>query len=638
MSWLPNNISTRRTEILHKVTCWRVALPNSNPRFAPRLYPLSTLLRPCSTTTKTMARTRSPEEYQEIGKSYYKLKQYEKAIEAFTNGIDASAIPSATLYDYRAATHEKLGDFNAAVKDGRLTIRTHKQDVKGYLRTASALQKMDKLDTALSIYKYGMKNVPVSNKDFPLLQQLHNKLTRTVSPPKAIDPFAVLPVELVEMVIGYLSFKNMVSCLRVSRGWKDYLTHRPKIWANIDLSGATKPVSRTFFANAVRYSRGSLHTLTVHRMHHTDMLRNIATACKSLHTLTILSFPFKISDTLIGMAQSAQNLRRVSVHTEITSDTMGQILRRRPDLELFDCKSISASDADVPIDWKGGPYSRLQTLALQGNADGRPPRTFIQSLIRQTPEIRSLTCLNMLIRSPDDITLRLCETRLTSIVLKKINIVPIFPSTLRHLVYFPVIPPTVLNGVRNSFRHSCSRSLTHVSFGNHVDLWPDFLSKLLDFYVDADGAVISIEDGKPLQHIALAGMIETNNADGTPSTLASVPPRTLVSTYLATSPRILTRSLTSLELPGQPLTDDDIAPITESTRLTTIDVSNTNISGFGIKKLVDGAPTLRYINADHCRNLSSRDVIDYAKERGVHVSYTMAEPSAGAKGRKVRYG
>lgn len=113
-----------------------------------------------------MPRTLSPEEYQEIGKSYYKLKQYEKAIEAFTNGIDASPTPSAALYDYRAACHAKLADLNSAIKDGRLTIRTHKQDVKGYLRTASALLKMDKPETALSIYQYGMKNVPADDKDF----------------------------------------------------------------------------------------------------------------------------------------------------------------------------------------------------------------------------------------------------------------------------------------------------------------------------------------------------------------------------------------------------------------------------------------------------------------------------------------
>jgi len=75
-------------------------------------------------------------------------------------------IPTVSLYDYRAATHEKLADFNAAVKDGREAIRLNKRDVRGYLRTGSVLQKLNKLDTAVNIYKYGMKNVPVDNEGF----------------------------------------------------------------------------------------------------------------------------------------------------------------------------------------------------------------------------------------------------------------------------------------------------------------------------------------------------------------------------------------------------------------------------------------------------------------------------------------
>lgn len=111
-----------------------------------------------------MARKMSPEEYQELGRRYYKLKQYEKAVETFTQGIDTA--PTVGLFDHRAAAYDKLKEYNAAIKDGREMIRLDKQDVKGYLRTASVLEKMEKLDTALGIYKYGMKNVPVGDKNF----------------------------------------------------------------------------------------------------------------------------------------------------------------------------------------------------------------------------------------------------------------------------------------------------------------------------------------------------------------------------------------------------------------------------------------------------------------------------------------
>ena len=115
-----------------------------------------------------MARRTSPEEYQELGRRYYKLKQYEQAIDVLTQGIEAA--PTLGLYDHRAATYDKLKDFNAAVKDGREMIKLDKKEVKGYLRTASVLEKMEKPETALGIYRYGMKNVPVNDKNFKVSQ------------------------------------------------------------------------------------------------------------------------------------------------------------------------------------------------------------------------------------------------------------------------------------------------------------------------------------------------------------------------------------------------------------------------------------------------------------------------------------
>jgi len=106
----------------------------------------------------------SSDEYQELGRRYYKLKKYDKAIEVLTQGIEAS--PTIALYDHRAATHDKLNAFSAAVKDGREMIKLDKKEVKGYLRTASVLEKMDKPETALGIYKYGMKHVPTTDKNF----------------------------------------------------------------------------------------------------------------------------------------------------------------------------------------------------------------------------------------------------------------------------------------------------------------------------------------------------------------------------------------------------------------------------------------------------------------------------------------
>lgn len=113
-----------------------------------------------------MARQISAEEFQELGRNYYKLKQYDKALETFTKGIETCQKPSLGLYDYRAATYDKLEKYAEAVKDGREMIRMNKKDVKGYLRTANVLEKMGKEETALGIYKYGMKNLGAQDGNF----------------------------------------------------------------------------------------------------------------------------------------------------------------------------------------------------------------------------------------------------------------------------------------------------------------------------------------------------------------------------------------------------------------------------------------------------------------------------------------
>lgn len=111
-----------------------------------------------------MPRSMTPEEYQELGRRYYKLKQFDKALQTFNDAIDAS--PTLSLHDHRAACYDKLGEYKAAVEDGRAMIKLDKQDVRGYLRTASVLEKMELPERALGIYKYGMKHVPVDDKNF----------------------------------------------------------------------------------------------------------------------------------------------------------------------------------------------------------------------------------------------------------------------------------------------------------------------------------------------------------------------------------------------------------------------------------------------------------------------------------------
>jgi F-box/TPR repeat protein Pof3 len=72
----------------------------------------------------------SSAEYQELGKRYYKQKEYQKAVDAFTEGIESITIPTVGMLNNRAASFEKLENFNMACKDGRHMIKLDKSDAR----------------------------------------------------------------------------------------------------------------------------------------------------------------------------------------------------------------------------------------------------------------------------------------------------------------------------------------------------------------------------------------------------------------------------------------------------------------------------------------------------------------------------
>ncbi|RMZ67393.1 Tetratricopeptide-like helical [Pyrenophora seminiperda CCB06] len=553
-----------------------------------------------------MARKMSADEYQALGREYYKLKQYEKAIETFTIGIEAC--PTASLYDYRAATYEKLGNFNASVKDGREMIKFNKKDVKGYLRTASVLEKMNKPETALGIYRYGMKNVPVDDKNFKLLQQLHDKLTRTLSPPIALDPFTVLPSELAEMVFEYLSFRQKVNCMRVSKGWRDYLSKLPKLWLHLDLSGARKPVPRAFVNTVFKRSEYRMTGITVHRFEHMDVLRNLSTAAKHLTDLELISLPHKSSLTLVEIVRNAQSLKKCIIHPKISLDDVGNLLEARPTLEQVAFHQVKSSAHTLwPLE-----LTNLHSFTMhcaESGGDIGEHQFVISTFLSRTPSLRALSLNGIICWLYPYLTTWLDDISdfppliKLSLTLKGTCSIPLLPPTLQSLE----MHITSLNRELDvaELLESSLPELTHLSLGGYENLTIDFLHTLLDLTSNETNDLVSVKDGPGLAAV------------------------------LSCSKRVLTPALQVLNVAGMKCNDDDIEQLVAfKTGLRDIDLSRTRITGASIIMLANKVPTLRSIRVHDCSGISGRDAIEYAERRGIRVSYQMQEQKGG---RKIRY-
>ncbi|KAL6708868.1 hypothetical protein ACN47E_002275 [Coniothyrium glycines] len=566
-----------------------------------------------------MARRMTAEEYQELGRRYYKLKQYDKALELLSQGIAES--PTVALYDHRAAAYDKLGDFNNAVKDGREMIKLDKSEVKGYLRTASVLEKMDNLDTALKIYKYGMKNVPVTDKNYKLLQQVHDRLTRKLSPATAVDPFTALPTELVELILSDLSFANMVNCMRVSRGWRDYLSRLPKLWMHLDLSGARKPVPRSFVNKAVKRSEDRVARLTIHRFEHMDMLTNIARLCRNLTEVDFVRLPHTLSATLLDMVQAASNLKKFVMRPEMTLDTATAILRYRPELHHVCFRALKGSQ--YTADWRG-PFPHLKHIEFGTVMQAPAGHLNLQRLFQQTQALESINLTNVSGFGFDRDLEGLAKLKCLTLNLASSLIFSHFPPSLEQLD-INCRDSFHLRNFASSLAGIALPRLTHFALHSCDDIHAAALVDLLDMAADEHGAAHPLPAAAPLESLALGGALQ--------SRYSCVD---LLAQLRSTSRRMLTHALRHLDLATLPCDDDAVEVLLAGQlALESINLSHTNITGAAIKMLADALPSLRVIRADQCPRINGRDAIHYAERKGIHVSCQMGVSKGG---RKVRYG
>ena len=96
---------------------------------------------------------------KEAGNEQFKQKNFEKAIEFYTEAINEN--PSDhTIYGNRSASYHNLKKFTEALADGEKCVELKSDWGKGYYRKGHAQQAMGDLEGAMEAYEAGLKLDP----------------------------------------------------------------------------------------------------------------------------------------------------------------------------------------------------------------------------------------------------------------------------------------------------------------------------------------------------------------------------------------------------------------------------------------------------------------------------------------------
>ncbi|KAI1366148.1 hypothetical protein F5Y08DRAFT_301787 [Xylaria arbuscula] len=206
--------------------------------------------------------------------------------------------------DGLAAVYEARGLSDIAIIIAEAMINLAPREPKGYLRLGRLLRLQHSFHPAFMTYKQGIMLVSKKNPSHPLLSTLRQMETKVRYSAVATDPFTVLPLELVAMILKNTDFRSLCRCLRVSKSWTTLLTTKDAIiqslWRAQHFNRCTKPVRAGHLQKYATYAGGQVTELVIGDCHRFGVNLNTfqwIASCRSLQVLNLGSpMPIDIPD------------------------------------------------------------------------------------------------------------------------------------------------------------------------------------------------------------------------------------------------------------------------------------------------------------------------------------------------------
>ncbi|RMZ78346.1 hypothetical protein DV738_g3862, partial [Chaetothyriales sp. CBS 135597] len=368
----------------------------------------------------------SPRDAILSGRQAYNQGDYVKAERVFASAIKNSKCSHSDrleLLDHHIGALLKLKRFDECLNCAKSMIRHSRTDGRGYLRCGKLESLQGNYEAALKWYQHGIKNVPAKD---PMHATLTTKLESTqlviqreVYRTKLRDPLGCLPLEVAHLITSYLDFRTLVVAMRVSRGWKAFVTGLPIMSNTLDFSDARRQVQIKAYRAALRrlqtiprkvvifnFSSGAVISvvqslgrwLESGTLEHFEILK--------YHCMDELSPPIDLFTTAImSIKPISTNLKTVVFGSEASlgSHDMITLLTHCTKLTRACFGSVEPRDELGEHAWPPGyqqPFLRHLELRLNAVEDSEHLRILSISFFEPFHNLETLRCSSVIFASP----------------------------------------------------------------------------------------------------------------------------------------------------------------------------------------------------------------------------------------------
>ncbi|KAL6714086.1 hypothetical protein ACLMJK_008580 [Lecanora helva] len=562
---------------------------------------------------------RPTSELEQRGHEYYRQGQYDEALLCFdqvrllshlviiillglmhgSQMIDRTEQGRLAILDQRAAIHVKLNNLRAALSDAQ----------RGYLRAGQVLQLMGKMQKAKDLYAMGLVKVSPRDPQLKLLQDTHKKLSKQIAASKFQDPLHVMPAEVAQMIMNFLDFQEICSCLRVSTTWYRFLKSMPAAWRHLDFGKAKKSVKLTAVQVYIEQAQGLVSRVVLPRKRTAaeSIFLHVASKCQTTQEFVV---PVGFSDqSLAKGASSASNLKNLIVGkcSFVAYETISRILdecRQLERAEFHSCDLASRNDRVYHF-----TAAKLQSL-LMNNGRGYPEGSFNDFKSESLPNIRKLILHSwrwLGLRGPDFSELKKLET--LDITDCQSNYPLRLPSSIIHLNVSKCVGPEP-DIEENQFQH-----LTWLSVDDSRILGPLTLRRIL---------------------LANPGKLKYLSAKSHHMCYHNFNNETMLTELIELG---IFENVEELIFDACDFTDVEAVLLANAaTALRALSLKQTKITGAGLRPLLTGPDgnrpcKLKSLSLDHCYQCSL-DAVQFAQSLGVKTSFRFPDEYNG--GKKVR--